>query len=109
MAFNFNVDINSAKATRNSDFYEDMNDLWTDGNEINRTIPSTQIKELQPQDIAAYDNRNESVILSKTNALHQSLYFCDKIVDACFKVSNYIPDLSTDLNASFWLKEASLV
>lgn len=118
MAFNFNVKYNSGQDFAPGgddnfdkdfdDYDKDLDDLWTtDGNETDRTISTTPIRELLPQDIAVYDSRNESVILSKTNALHRSLYFCEQIVDACFQVSNYIPDLSTDQNAQFWRKDVS--
>lgn len=108
MACNFNDETDSASESVTYEDVSDLTDLWTRHNQVYPTIPPTPIVELQPQAIAVYDSRNQSVILSKTNDLHKSLYLCDRIVDACFKVANYVPDLSRDQNASFWIKDVSL-
>lgn len=116
-----------AENVENSNNTSDPSDLRDDGSNLSDTVTNdlyddiddwprlseksliTPLAALNPQDIAEYDSKNESVILSQTNALHKTLYFCNKIVDACFKVGDFVPDLSVDQNTVFWMNSVSFV
>lgn len=111
-------DLNSVKnsekcddASLNDNFnIQDLQLVWSRlKSETSSTNSSIRITESNPEHIAKHDSRNESVIQSETKALQKSLQFCDKIVDACFKISNYVPDLSVEKNSAFWLNGVSLL
>ncbi|CAF1080857.1 unnamed protein product [Adineta steineri] len=65
----------------------------------------TELAEISPNDMIAYDMKNEQLIHDQTDALETSMIFCEQIVTAAYKVTEYVPDLSNNQYAAFWKEQ----
>lgn len=86
-----------------------MASLWDDptpNTSANANI-ETSLAIMTPDQMISYDLNAQELVHADTDALKESLEFCEQVVIAAYTVADYVPNLANNQHADFWKGKVS--